>query len=78
MSLRDSRVESSKRQEVDEGESTADDVSMTEHTQSSMIVDLKKLAKKSSEQYVIRVYSCLFVFIRVYSCLFVFIRVHSN
>ena len=60
MSLRDSRVESSKHEEAEEGDSTADDVSMTEHTQSSMIVDLKKLAKKSSEQYVIHFYSSCF------------------
>ena len=46
----ESQLESSKPDDREEGESTTDDVSVTEHTQSSMIVDLKKLKKKASEQ----------------------------
>ena len=46
----ESQNESSKLEDREEGESTADDVSVTEHTQSSMIADLKRLKKKASEQ----------------------------
>ena len=46
----DSRLKSSITQKVEEGESSTEDVSITECTQSSMIVDLKMLAKKASEQ----------------------------
>ena len=46
----DSRLPDSKLEERDETESTADDISMTEHTQSSMVLDLKRLKKKASEE----------------------------
>ena len=46
----DSHLKSSMTQKLDEGESSTEDVSITEHTHSSMIVDLKMLAKKTNEQ----------------------------
>ncbi|XP_065067788.1 centrosome-associated protein 350-like [Rhopilema esculentum] len=49
--MSDASPESHTSSRQEEAESTADEVSITEHTQSSMVTDLKKLRKKASEQY---------------------------